>query len=233
MALSWISPRRVIGSLRERGVLGTVRFGAEHVRFVLDRREENAFDRRHGTDTSGIVELSQLRIASEARADGHRYQPISKRDFRRLLREAPLRYQDYTFVDMGSGKGRALLLAADYPFTRIVGVEFSPELCEIARRNVEQYARRTGRGERFEVVCGDAQAYDLPPTPVVLYLYNPFGSSTLAGVLDRIHAWYLAHPHDLVIFYRVPWHADLLEAAPFLRCVRATSAYVVYRGVRS
>ncbi|MBZ5489392.1 MAG: class I SAM-dependent methyltransferase [Acidobacteriia bacterium] len=56
----------------------------------------------------------------------------------------PAALQDFTFIDLGSGKGRALLMAAQYGFKRIIGVEFMPELHRVAQENIRKYtAHRT------------------------------------------------------------------------------------------
>src|SRR5947208_15284999 len=39
---------------------------------------------------------------------------------------------DFTFIDLGSGKGRTLLMASDYPFRRILGVELLAGLDQLA-----------------------------------------------------------------------------------------------------
>ena len=82
---------------------------------------------------------------------------------------------------MGSGKGRALVAAA-LPFRRIVGVEFSPELEELARANVERFMRKSAYGGSIESVCEDATAYDLPPEPLVLHFFNPFEEPVMRDV---------------------------------------------------
>ena len=65
-----------------------------------------------------------------------RYQPSSVEEFGRLMGKLDVDHREFVFVDYGSGKGRVLMLAADYPFKRIVGVEFSPPLDRIARENI-------------------------------------------------------------------------------------------------
>ena len=131
---------RLRGALRRYGVAGTVR---EALRLLRTRRAGEAakrrsldFDRRHGVDTAGIVRLGALRIESPNRDLGVRYQPSDPDDFRSLVEALPIDPKDYVLVDLGSGKGRVLLLASEFPFRRVVGVEFSQELNEIAERNV-------------------------------------------------------------------------------------------------
>ena len=92
------------------------------------------FDREYSVDTDGKFEgwtyLSDLNIPSSNWIDGTDYTAIEATRFKRVLAGFDIAFEDYTFVDFGSGKGRALLLASEYPFKRILGLEFSPELTE-------------------------------------------------------------------------------------------------------
>ena len=88
-------------------------------------------------------------------------------------------------MDLGSGKGRVLLLASEYPFRRVVGIEFAQELNEIAERNVALYGSARRRCDDVRTVTADAADYLLPDEPVVLYLYNPFAPEVLRRHLER------------------------------------------------
>jgi SAM-dependent methyltransferase len=99
-----------------------------------------------------------------------------------------LRPSETTFVDYGSGKGRVCMVAAQAGFRRVIGVEFSPELCTIARSNVARFVAAGGASEMPEIVLGDAGAFDPPPGPLLAYLYNPFGPPVLDEVVERLAA---------------------------------------------
>ena len=87
--------------------------------------------------------------------------------FQKAANCLPVEARNWLFVDLGCGKGRGLLLAKELGFGKIVGVEFSPSLAKIARRNVTRY-------KQISVVQGDASKYIFPPEPIVIYMYNPF-----------------------------------------------------------
>ena len=180
---------RLRRTLRRCGVVGPIR---EAIRLLRTRGAgEDArtrsldFDRRHGTDTAGIVRLGALRIESPNRDLGVRYQPSDPDGFRSLVEALPVDLKDYVLVDLGSGKGRVLLLASEYPFRRVVGVEFAQELNEIAERNVALYGSARRRCGDVRTVTADAADYLLPEEPVVLYLYNPFAPEVLRRHLER------------------------------------------------
>jgi hypothetical protein len=119
---------------------------------------------------------------------GVRYEPTSPDLFRTIMGVLALEPRGSTFVDYGAGKGPTLVLAAEHGLSRLVGVEFSPELCDAPARNRERFAesRPETAGAAFEFVCVDAGRYEPPAGPAVLYCYNPFGEPVRRAALDRI-----------------------------------------------
>ena len=187
--------RMIQKSLAMRGIAGTVSYAVKWPLVVYNERrslvERNAiqtdFDRRHGTDTGGIIALSSFTIANPNWVHGVRYAPTSPQGFRQSLALLDLNsdsYKDFTFIDIGAGKGATLLYAADLGFKAVVGVEFVEELHEIAVRNLAAYpsARDIGKS-----VCIDALQYPMPDSPLVVFMNYPFSSLELMdGVVDQI-----------------------------------------------
>jgi hypothetical protein len=194
---------RVRRALRRHGLLGTVRKALAAVRHAPARlhwrRSERAFDAAHAIDTAGVVHLHTLDIASGNAEHGVRYEPTNPEWFRDLVDWLPIDYEDFVFVDYGAGKGRALVLASEFPFKRIVGVEFSPELAEVAKRNVAAFRSERQQCDDFEVVCIDAVEYEVPDEPCVLYFYNPFAEPILRRVLASIRDSVAARPRPVYV----------------------------------
>jgi SAM-dependent methyltransferase len=129
------------------------------------------------------------------------YEPVPTRCFRDLLGALDIDFRQYTFIDFGSGKGRALFLAADYPFQEILGIEFSPQLHEIAVQNIANYRNSRQRCFQIESVCIDAVDYQLPAVPSVLFFYSPFKAVVFERVLANIRASLRSHPRSMFILY--------------------------------
>ena len=125
--------------------------------------ESHPYDVLTGCDTSGMVHHRRLG------PDAEDYQPIDPDVFRATLAYIQEGFCPFTFVDLGCGKGRALLLAEEYDFQNIVGVEFSGQLAKIAAAN----AAKIG-SQRISVLHGDVRVFEFPPVPLVVFLYNPF-----------------------------------------------------------
>ncbi len=180
----------------------------------IQRSLDSRFDRSHGTDTSGVVPLNALDIKSKNIEEGIWYEPMSVKVFRQLMKALARDPQRYDFVDFGSGKGRVLLLASDYGFRRITGVEFAPELHEIAMRNVAVLERNAGGPGNVEALCMDATEYAIPNVPVVLFFYSPFTGSVMEQVIGNVLTSFAMQPREMVLLFygSNPNSIDLLKA---------------------
>lgn len=218
----------------EVGVGGTLvrvmrRLAMEAARRVGPPRR-NEFDDAFGTDTDGIIRPEALDIAASQSIHAVRYQTALDHVFLDLLGGLALPVEEFVFVDLGSGKGRALLLASRRPFKAIVGVELSRMLHEIANKNIAVYTTRAQPECRaIAAVCGDAAAYELPPEKLVIYLFNPFDEHVMSAVLKNIDRSFHARPRDIYIAYLKPTCRHLFDNAPFLSIERETERFVVYR----
>jgi hypothetical protein len=141
--------------------------------------------------------------------------------------------QDFTFIDLGSGKGRVLLMASDYPFKRIIGVEFMPELHRAAQKNVANYSNARQRCRLIESVCMDARDFQFPPEPLVAYLFNPFSESTFADVLEGLRRSVEQSPRPVYIAYRFTEFEDLLAQEPWLEKIAGAEQWAVYGNRRN
>lgn len=206
------------GAVRARGVRRSAHDAVHLVITYRARRRWEAldreFDRRHGVETTGIVPLRRLRVRGPNGGLGVRYQPTSPDGFRALMRSVGPLAEELTFVDLGAGKGRAVLLASELPFRRIVGVEFAPDLVAVAGRNAERF----GAAGRVELVCSDVAEYELPDEPLLLYNYNSFAEPVMRAVLANLRRSLERSPRRVVLALvnrRFP--AEVVEDAGFRR----------------
>ena len=190
------------GLVRERGLRHTGRLSALAVRgrwmAAADRRREAPF----GVSSDGPVELRELTIDSENRALGFPYVPSPGLLVDTLLGSLDEDLSQFCFVDFGSGKGRVLLVAAHHPFREVVGVEFSPELHEIASSNIRSYTSPARRCRNVHSVCADAASFPIPERERVLYFNNPFAGPVFARVLANIRAAHERAPHKSYVLYQ-------------------------------
>jgi hypothetical protein len=162
---------------------------------ALDRLE--GFDARFHLETGRPIEPWELREASDQTlAHNSRYSPTPVRTIRQVIAAARPTPDDM-FVDFGAGKGRVMLVASEFPFASIVGVEFSETLCDIARRNISRYTANTHERRQFQVCCQDAAVFEIPPAASVLYFYEPFSAVIGEQVLRHIEDSLRRHPRHV------------------------------------
>lgn len=195
---------RAVGSLRTYGVRRTLESALSVV-------EDRVFELRYGTDTLRTVNKEALNPSSANQSEAEYSCPTRGRAFRRLLQKFAVP-RDGTFVDLGAGKGKVLLLAARYGFKRVVGVEFSPELSRIAQQNAVKYGRHMPPGSVIQVVCLDVVDYAIQDDERVFFIFNPFGASVMQHVAKNIRASLDRAPRRIWIIYRQPNHKNVLEA---------------------
>ena len=174
---------------------------------ALDQVRDFWWERRVGIDTAGLVPIETL--VPEWRGF-HDYFPSSRRVFRELLTHVDIRPGRDVFVDIGSGKGRALLLAAQFPFRRIVGIEISEVLNRVARRNIDNWSGGFACRD-IELWTGDAAECGIPSDATVIYLYNPFHGPTLSAVFEAIARSQSLWPRRIWIVFNNTRHFSVLE----------------------
>lgn len=158
------------------------------------------FDAEHGTDTSGLIWGENLRSGHRHDTWNTAYYGIAPSVFEhavRMLRErAALDWSRFTFIDLGSGKGRAVLLASKEKFARVLGVELSPELHRIATTNLDMFLHGEVDASRVTILRADAADFpwsqalpgEVITGPLLLFLYNPFSKPVLEKFLKQLEA---------------------------------------------
>jgi SAM-dependent methyltransferase len=137
-------------------------------------------------------------------------------------------FQYFVFLDLGSGKGRTLIMASDYPFRRIVGVELIPALHAIAQQNIARYQNESQKCFALESVCSDAREFKFPEEPLILFLFNPLPESGLARVVANLERSLLEHPRAVYVLYHNPLLEHILENSPAFRKISGTHQYAAY-----
>jgi hypothetical protein len=179
------------------------------------------FDELYGVDTTGHIHQVKLKLNSNNPNQLHaqRYEGSDPKYFRDAIRALPIDYKNFVFIDFGSGKGRVILMASEFPFKRIAGVEFSEELHRIAQYNILRFHSDLLKCKDMQSVCMDAVAYPLPDDCLVCYFFNPFRATIMAQVLLNIQKSFLRNPREIFIVYYDPEAGHLFNQADWLRRV--------------
>ncbi|CAN5681087.1 hypothetical protein BH10ACI4_BH10ACI4_03870 [soil metagenome] len=166
-------------------------------RLKLTTTPIHPFDLAHGVDTSGLVPAANLVTGHPNDEHVTAYYGVAPSILRTLIAQwretvPPHPIHDYTFIDFGAGKGRAMLVASEMPFRRVIGIELNPDLADVAQRNLDLWQAAHAddptapRLARTDLLQQDALTFDLPVTPCVAFLFHPFEAPVLRSLLRRI-----------------------------------------------
>jgi hypothetical protein len=222
---------------REGRIAATRKLVAALWEFVRDSTPERRrlrygdadFDWDYRVDTTSAALSRRNRLLGVFHSP---YQPTDAALFHEMIaalsQQSHFDFHNFVFIDLGSGKGRTLLMASDYPFRRIVGVELLPALHRAAQENFSKYQSESQKCFALEVICADATAFTLPDEPTVLYLFNPFPEAGLRRVIENLERSLLAHPRAVFVLYHNPLLEHVLGESAALKKVFGTHQYAVY-----
>ena len=168
---------------------------------------DSGFDARHGTDTNADLTPREAAIPIERRRGATLYLPTMDQDLEAILAALPwsetLRRRS-SFVDLGSGKGRVVFLAAMRAFRLVIGVELSPVLHEVATKNLAIMESSGVLASPVDLVLEDAAAFEPPDHPVLTYLYHPFRDDIAREAIARLVRSVERKPRPAAILYCHP-----------------------------
>jgi SAM-dependent methyltransferase len=198
---------------------------------VREKDQVSQLDRNLGIETDRVLWVGELGVDPRSESSKHAnwYAPTEVAVFERALASVTFDARQFTFVDYGSGKGRALILAARMPFKQIVGVEFSESLHAIALDNIARAAEHASLACRdIRSICADATTLVPPDGPLICYLYNPFGAVVIEKVLSRLVDSLQSNPRPAFIVYVNPVHRNAVTRTSAFCALVETPDFCVY-----
>jgi len=209
-------------SLAQRGLGGTLRFALLRARSLPNRAEApkpplHPFDQRYGVDTSGLIGGGELRSGHRNDVFNTAYYGMAPSRFLRLMDhwiadETHAGIEHYSFVDLGCGKGRAVMMASEFHFQEVVGVELHGALARIAEANVAAWTAAGRSVCPVRIICQDATEFVFPAGACLLYLFHPFAAPVLQQMIERIESDFADRRGMLDLIYFNPEAGELLEA---------------------
>lgn len=186
--------RKVFRNIRKVGLVTTFRY------IVSDL----LFDLRYKIDTINTEQLENLDIDSPNKEFGVYYEGTNAYIFKRAFSPIKIDASNSCFVDFGSGKGKAMFMAAERGFRKVIGVEFSLELVEVCRKNLEIFKQRTKTKTEFEIIHMDASQYEIPTEANLLFFSNPFNEMLTTQVINNILRSYENAPREIWVIHLYP-----------------------------
>jgi hypothetical protein len=222
---------------REGGIAATRHLATEIWEFARDSTPERLRGRYGDADYDWEyhVNTTSAAVSWRDRLLGvfhSAYQPTEATLFHEMLdalqQQTQSDFRDFVFIDLGSGKGRTLLMASDYPFMRILGVELLPALHQAAQENLGKYRSESQKCFALESVCADAAEFSLPVEPTVLFLFNPFPEAGLKRVITKLEKSLRSRPRKVYVLYHNPVFEHVLSESTAFAKFCGTNQYAIY-----
>jgi hypothetical protein len=171
-------------------------------RLVLEDKRNRAYDARHRVETAQEEGLGAMGVAADAVKRGNSLYRVT---WSWLIEKAMARLDvepaHYSFIDYGSGKGKAMLMASNYPFKSIIGLEYARGLHDIAAENCRTYRNPSQKCRVLKPVLTDVLDFEPPPGPIVCFMCNPFDQTTLRTLFRKWRARHHQGERDIRILY--------------------------------
>ncbi|HWA94044.1 MAG TPA: class I SAM-dependent methyltransferase [Terracidiphilus sp.] len=168
------------------------------VRIYEEFFAHDEFDKAHNTETTRTVHRRRLRVGNSAQS----YFATQPEFFKRACSYLPEEAKNYRFFDLGSGKGRVLIMAHEHGFQHVAGVELSQSLIAICKRNLAKLGITD-----VEVYAEDASVIQLPDEPLVIFMYNPFKPPIFNKVVDHL----IKHTRPVYLVYVTPMYKRVIQ----------------------
>ncbi|MBN4062197.1 class I SAM-dependent methyltransferase [Bacteroidales bacterium AH-315-I05] len=192
--------RRIHNSIKTRGLYNTINL-------ITD---DYFFKQKFGVDTGGVYELKELKTLGNNADRGVYYQGTNYRYFKKTMQKVIVNFSESTFIDFGCGKGKALIMAGEYGFKKIIGVEFAKELYDICLQNIEKIKPKVAP-KNFEILHEDATEFEIPNDVNVFFFNNPFDYDLTEEVVKKMDLSLQANPRKIYVIYFSPLHKAVFE----------------------
>lgn len=186
--------RKVFRNIRKVGLVTTLRYVVSDL----------LFDMRYKINTINTEQLENLDIDSPNKEFGVYYEGTNAYVFKKAFSWVKVDAANSCFVDFGSGKGKAMFMAAERGFRKVIGVEFSIELVETCRRNLEIFRQRSKSKTELEVIHMDASLYEVPTEANLLFFSNPFNEMLTNKVIGNILKSHDKVPREMWVIHLYP-----------------------------
>jgi len=200
--------KKIIDVLKEDGIVILFRKIIRRIKFITLSYFDYWFDLKHGVDTCGVIfPDNNPDIGNDMIETVHRYEASPVKAVCSILKKIPIDHSTYTFIDYGSGKGRVLLLASEYSFKNIIGVELSRRLHETAEKNLKIHKRLNQKCAQIKSVCVDAVEFKLPNDPLLIFFFTPFQGNVMERVVENIQRSLDAFPRSV----HIAWYGQRMD----------------------
>jgi len=173
-------------------------------------------EKKYGISTSGYDELKHLQEKGIDISHSTIYMPVNYYMLEKMMTEMSKLPHQKNFLDIGCGKGRAMVVAAHYGFKKIAGIDISKEFVDETKRNLAVVQQKFPQAS-LDVMLQDAFYYHIPADISVIFIFNPFDEVIMSGVVENILISQEKNPRTIWVIYINPLYENLFLDRGFVK----------------
>ncbi len=171
-------------------------------------------EKKYNINTSKIEDVKKLSIKGDNIEHAELYQGANYYLLEKVFDHLQTIEANQSILDFGCGKGRVLTVAAYYGFSKITGVEFAKELCDVARKNIIPVQQKFPQ-KIFNVIHANAVDHKIENDTNVFFFFNPFDEVVMLAVAKNILQSLKENPREVYVVYLNPVHKEIFMSAGF------------------
>ena len=171
-------------------------------------------EKKYNINTSKIEDVKKLSIKGDNIEHAELYQGANYYLLESVFDHLQTIEANQSILDFGCGKGRVLTVAAYYGFSKITGVEFAKELCDVARKNIIPVQQKFPQ-KIFNVIHANAVDHKIENDTNMFFFFNPFDEVVMLAVAKNILQSLKENPREVYVVYLNPVHKEIFLSAGF------------------
>ncbi len=221
--------KKILNSIMKYGLLSTTKKLFSYIKNnYVYHFDDKVFDLIHRVDTTGKEDSFTLSVPDSYKNKVVPYEAMKSKNFYLVMNSLNIEWSNYSFIDVGSGKGKVLLLASKYPFQRIIGVELSRTLVEKAKENISNFRPKSSFLKRITLINKDIIDYNPTKENVIFFLYNPFNAEIMTSFVKKIELLVKSQKNRIIIIYFNPVHVEMFRGSDHFQPTMITDKYAIF-----
>ena len=181
------------------------------IRLLISEIKGRCWDKLHNVSTAGLVNMKKQKIYHKNKNSSYFFESTGVSVFPDIMKHLNIDYRQFHFLDIGAGKGRTMLMALEFPFKKITGIELSEDFVEITKQNLSTFKNIEQKCFELECIARDALEYTFPNNNLVIYFFNPFNSEILEQLIRKIISTLKKSDKECYLVYLYPRHGKGIE----------------------
>lgn len=121
----------------------------------------------------------------------------------KFIQNSEVKLEEYSFIDIGCGKGKVLLIASKYNFKNLIGYEINEKIFSILNKNINSLQIKN------LMIINESIDVEKIQNKSIVYFYNPFSENMTNSFFEKLST--NKNLKNLIIIYVNPQYVNILN----------------------